>query len=139
MDSQGLCRIAHGHHPGSQNDIAAYYSSDLYLDPNAYLGTDSKMLVDGIFSRIERGPSSRFITPICFMRRELTIPEARYNMIQAWDRLIVEHHFGRLKLYFSFINQFTLHETAINLSFRSACILTNIIIKLQSPLRATWH
>ena len=61
-------------------DIAAYFLSDLCLNLNASLGTDSKMLNDATHSRVERGPSSRFIIPKCFVRRELTIVNVEREM-----------------------------------------------------------
>ena len=134
VDSSGQCRIAHGHQPGSYNDLSAFYASDLYRNTEHYLGY-AKMLVDCIFSRAETFGDSPFITPICYMDRPLTVAESRYNVIQAWDRSIVEHYFGRMKKYFPFIDRFTLATSAINYTFRSAVILTNILIQ-YSPLRS---
>ena len=133
VDSLGQCRIAHGAQPGSFNDISAYYQSDLYRNNEFYLGA-AKMLVDGIFARIESGARSPFITPICYMMRPLTEAEARYNVIHAWDRSLVEHYFGRLKVLFPFIDDYSFSTESINNIFRSTLILTNIHIQ-QKPLR----
>ena len=40
-----------------------------------YLGLRGKHLDDGIFARVESGPESPFITPICYLNRELTLKE----------------------------------------------------------------
>ena len=94
VDSEGICRNIHGHFSGSTNDIAAYYHSDLYQHPQRYFGANDKMLADGIFAGAEGG-NGPFILPFCYLHRNLTRSESRYNLIQRWDRSIVEHFFGR--------------------------------------------
>eukprot|EP01084_Bolivina_argentea_P054996 100850_1 len=86
VDCDGLCRIYQGHSPGQDNDIRLYYDSDLYRHPHLYLGFGDKCLVDGIYARIN-GP---FITPCAYLNRALTLMELRHNIIQRWDRSIVE-------------------------------------------------
>eukprot|EP01084_Bolivina_argentea_P006736 12752_1 len=135
VDCDGQCRIAAGHYGGSLSDIETFYYSDLYANPGIYVGNGAKYLVDGIFARIDSGPHGHFITPFCYMQRRLTVAETRYNNIQAWDRSIVEHYFGRLKYWFPLVDNFRLSDEAINMVFRSCCIFTNIMIQYCKPLR----
>ena len=96
VDCDGLVRFVSGHYPGSCNDIEMYYDSDLYRQRNAYLGPNDKVLADGIFARVQGG-NGPFIVPVCYMDRDLTLAESRFNKIQSWDRAINEHYFSRLK------------------------------------------
>ena len=134
VDSKGICRHWHGHYPGSCNDIESYYYSELYRNPQTYLGPGDKILADGIFGRVQ-GANSRFIVPIGYMQRRLTPAEERYNIIHRWDRVIVEHYFARLKLYCPFLDQYNLGRDKLNLVFSACVVICNVLIKFQSPLR----
>ena len=133
-DFDGIIRVAHGHHPGSCNDIELYYNSDFYVNRSTLLGSNDKLLADGIFARVEGGQGP-FIVPVCYMGRDLTLEESRYNKLQAWDRSIVEHSFGRMKGLCPILEYFTFRERHINIVFISCVILNNIVIRYQHPLR----
>lgn len=134
VDSDGICTYAQGHQPGSINDIQAYYEGDLRNHRNRYLLPGDRVLADGIFARVEGG-NGPFIVPVCYLRRALTLAEARFNEIQAWDRSIVEHFFGRLKNLFPVLYWFPFRRSQINVVFIGCVTLCNIVIKYQHPLR----
>ena len=126
VDCDGWGRIFHGHQPGSLNDLESWYLSDMCNNYANYFGVGDKSLADGIFSRIAPGS---FITPICYVNRDLSVAETRFNELQSWDRSIIEHYFARAKNTFSMINNFELDEDAINYVFITTLILNNIIIR----------
>ena len=134
VDSEGICRSINGPYPGSVNDFEAYHGSDLHQSRGNYLGPADKVLVDGIYARIQQG-NSPFIVPYCYMNRQLTVAEERFNFIHRWDRSIVEHFFGRLKLYYPILTQFPFTDDYISVYFTSCVILCNILLKYQNPLR----
>lgn len=137
MDCEGICRFAHGHQPGSINDIESFYFSDLYQRRHLYLGRGDKILADGIYARIEGHATGPFIVPVCYLNRPFTIAEERYNELQAWGRSVVEHFFSRLKGLCHILFRYTFSsEVNINVIVGCAFIVTNIVIKYQHPLRA---
>ena len=86
VDCDGICRIAAGHHPGSMNDVSCWYDSDPHGESQtAFTRLGGKHLVDGIFARVISPDQSQFITPYCYMRRDLTVAEQRYNDVHSWD------------------------------------------------------
>ena len=133
VDCDGLARVWSGHCPGSFNDVNIFYGSDLYANPGIYFAPGDKMLADGIFARVEE---DRFITPICYVYRQLTVLESRYNDIHGWDRAIVENYFNRVKAGCPIVKGIRFAKTKVNSIFLQSLILTNIRIKHQSPLRS---
>eukprot|EP01084_Bolivina_argentea_P188608 324636_1 len=131
IDCEGQCRVWSGHCPGSVNDIGVYYASDLYLNPGMYFGPGTKMITDGIFARVDVG---RFIVPVCYVYRQLTAREQLFNMVQSWDRAIVENYINRLKFGCPLVEDMKFGKDKINAIFLSCLILTNIRVK-QNPLR----
>ena len=132
-DSNGLVRVIHGHEPGSINDITCYYNSILNDGvSNGVILNGDKYLADGIFARIE-GP---FITPVCYLTRNLRKNELKYNWLQTKSRSIIEHYFSRLKITWGLLgNTFNLNKNSVDIIVRTACILTNVIIKYMHPLK----
>ena len=133
VDCDGLARVWSGHCPGSFNDITIYYGSDLAANPGLYFARGDKMLADGIFAHVEE---HRFITPICYVYRDLNEMENRYNDIHSWDRAIVENYFNRVKYGCPVVKDIRFAKDRVNLIFLSCLIQTNIRIKYQSPLRS---
>ena len=127
-DGYGIGRIASGWLPGASNDINAWYLSKFFQDKNKYFG-NAKALFDGIY-RYVPGPW------ICSFKKPTNEQELLYNLLHILTRSIIEHLFGRQKKYWSIIgNKYTLHLRWLGLVYRNAMLLTNILIKHQSPLR----
>ena len=128
-DCNGMVRIFNGPYPGNMNDLMVWKSSDYALHASYYYTTADKTLGDGAF------PSDpRFICPVGYLQRPLTVTEQRFNWIQNWSRSIIEHYNGRLKLTCPVVNdlKFKLSNAATILVL---CIcLTNIRIQYK-PLR----
>ena len=133
VDCEGICRIAHGHQPGSVDDVTSWLNSGFHSNMPNYLLAGDKVLGDGIFARI----GAPFVVPV---NRVTGIPqtqiEERYNILHFWARSIVENYFGRLKLLCPILQYYTFSLVDnINLNVGSCFILTNISIEFDHPLR----
>ena len=127
-DGYGMSRNIAGYDEGSCNDINIYQNSDWYKKPNDYFG-NYKILADGIFRHVE-GPF------ICSFPNVTNDEEMMFNVMHILARVMIEHVFGRQKAYWSIIDSmYTYNLKWIGLIYRNVALLTNMLVKHQSPMR----
>ena len=129
-DGRGVSDMVFGWTYGAMNDIQIWNCSPYYNNIQQYIG-NTQVLFDGIFEFVD-GP---FLTPI---RDASTPAEIIYNCLQREARVIIENKFARTKVLWPLIGlKYNLDIDLIGLVYYNCVLLTNIIILVQDPLRAS--
>ena len=130
VDGHGECRVCIGPECGRKNDIQIWFNSVYADNITALIDDNDNILFDGIYRYVD----DHFITPFPG-RLEPESVERIYNKLHCGARVIVENYFGLLKqLWPIFGLKYGFRKNRIGIFFRCCIILTNIIIRHQSPL-----